>query len=98
MKRSLWMSGIIGPVLLISLNAWAHDPSEHMKNGEKADCSAMHDMDHSKMDMNDPVMLALMQKCMHRDDEGRLDGKEDGHQQGDHMSSREGEDEHHHMH
>ena len=34
------------------------------KPEEKPDCSAMKDMDHSKMDMNDPVMQAMMKKCM----------------------------------
>lgn len=66
MKRSKGILFAITPALLIAINSWAHDPSEHMKNGEKADCSAMNDMDHSKTDMNDPVMQAMMQKCMHQ--------------------------------
>ena len=52
--------------------AQAHDPKEHMKDAEKPNCKAMKDMDHSKMDMNDPVMQAMMKKCMesmHGDDE-----------------------------
>ncbi|MGB3621908.1 MAG: hypothetical protein WBA20_11220 [Ketobacter sp.] len=44
--------------------AQAHDPKEHMKDAEKPNCSAMKDMDHSKMDMDDPVMQAMMKKCM----------------------------------
>ncbi|MGC1508722.1 hypothetical protein, partial [Ketobacter sp.] len=57
------------PILLITLfttvtSAQAHDPKEHMKDAEKPDCSAMKDMDHSKMDMDDPVMQAMMKKCM----------------------------------
>jgi hypothetical protein len=66
MNRSKWITVILAPAALISVSTWAHEPSEHMKTGEKADCSAMHDMDHSKMDMNDPVMQAMMQKCMHQ--------------------------------
>jgi len=45
----------------ISTTANAHDPSLHVKKAEKADCSKM---DHSKMDMKDPVAMAMMKKCM----------------------------------
>lgn len=50
--------------LLLSISTFAHDPSEHTTESQKPDCSAMQNMDHSKMDMNDPVMQAMMQKCM----------------------------------
>ena len=98
MKRTLW---IITPVLLLSLNAWAHDPSEHMKNSEKADCSAMQGMDQSKMDMNDPVMQAMMQKCMHQkgmDHHDDDDDEDDGHHHDGHMSGDDDADDHHPMH
>ena len=49
--------------LLFALSAQAHDPKEHMQNAEQADCTAMNDMDQSKMDMNDPVTQAMMEKC-----------------------------------
>ncbi|MBN8717682.1 MAG: hypothetical protein J0I72_07820 [Stenotrophomonas sp.] len=53
------------PALFLAMNAPAHDPKEHMKEAQqKPDCAAMKGMDHSKMDMNDPVMQAMMQKCM----------------------------------
>jgi len=45
-------------------SALAHDPSLHSKKAEKPKCEAMKKMDHSKMDMNDPVMMAMMKKCM----------------------------------
>lgn len=52
------------PALALSLNANAHDPKMHMKNGEKAKCEKMADMKHDgKMDMKDPVMMAMMKKC-----------------------------------
>lgn len=35
----------------------------HAKKAEKADCSKM---EHSKMDMNDPVAIAMMKKCMNQ--------------------------------
>ena len=50
--------------LAFTLSAQAHNPKEHMKNAEKPDCSAMKNMDHGKMDMNDPVMQAMMKQCM----------------------------------
>ena len=50
--------------LLAAPFAQAHDPAEHAKEAAEAkkgpDCSMM---DHSKMDMNDPVAQALMAKC-----------------------------------
>ncbi len=49
--------------LLFALSAQAHDPKEHMHNAEQADCTAMNDMDQTKMDMNDPVTQAMMAKC-----------------------------------
>ena len=58
-------------MLAFTLSAQAHDPKEHMKNAEKPDCAAMENMDHSKMDMNDPVMQAMMKQCM-----GDMEGME----------------------
>ena len=55
----------------LSLSAVAHDPKLHKQQGAAApDCSQMKNMDMSKMDMNDPVMKAMHQKCkdsMNRD-------------------------------
>ena len=57
-------------ILALSLSipfAYAHDPKEHAKEATAKnaapDCAAMKDMDHSKMDPNDPVMKAMMAKC-----------------------------------
>jgi len=50
--------------LLLSATANAHDPKEHMKDAQSPDCAAMQDMDHEKMDMEDPVMVAMMSQCM----------------------------------
>ncbi len=49
--------------LLFALSAQAHDPKEHMQNAEQADCTTMNDMDQTKMDMNDPITQAMMEKC-----------------------------------
>lgn len=50
----------------LALPAAAHDPAMHAKDGKAttADCSQMKGMDMSKMDMNDPVMKAMHEKCM----------------------------------
>ena len=52
---------ILVTAITLSMNASAHDPKMHVKKAEKADCSKM---DHSKMDMKDPVAVAMMKKCM----------------------------------
>ncbi len=68
----------------MAFGAQAHDPKEHMKDAEKPDCKAMKDMDHSKMDMNDPVMQAMMKQCMDGMNHGRPEGKhgDENHQEG----------------
>ncbi len=52
------------PALMLAFSAQAHSPKEHMEKAENPDCAAMSSMDHSKMDMNDPVVMAMMQQCM----------------------------------
>jgi len=52
---------VLTPTITLSMAATAHDPSMHAKKAEKADCSKM---EHSKMDMKDPVAIAMMKKCM----------------------------------
>ena len=70
--RSTYISlSIAISTLAFTLSAQAHDPKEHMNNAEKPDCAAMENMDHSKMDMNDPVMQAMMKQCM-----GDMEGME----------------------
>lgn len=63
MKRQTLTNLIVLPALLMILSAQAHDPEEHSKEGQAPDCAYMKDMDHSKMDKDDPVMQAMMQKC-----------------------------------
>jgi hypothetical protein len=53
--------------LAITVAAQAHDPKEHMKTAENPDCAAMQDMDHSKMNKDDPVTQAMMKQCMNDD-------------------------------
>jgi hypothetical protein len=70
--------------LLSTTIASAHDPELHKSNGEKPKCEAMMNMDHSKMDPNDPVMRAMMMKCrsqetdeMHSHQELKEEGETD---------------------
>lgn len=65
---------------LVFINAsYAHETSKHKnKNAEKPKCAAMKNMDHSKMDENDPIMQAMMQQCMgdhHSDAENQEEHK-----------------------
>lgn len=65
------------PTLLFALTASANDPKETTKDAEqKPDCTAMKDMDHSAMDMNDPAMQALMEKCMNAMHSANMQGND----------------------
>lgn len=55
----------IAPLLLADHDYDQPGHADGQKQGRaEADCAAMKTMDHSKMDMNDPDMLAMMKKCM----------------------------------
>ena len=64
MKLKLLSPVLVLTALGVTFSAQAHDPKEHMKDAENPNCATMKDMDHSKMDMNDPVMQAMMKQCM----------------------------------
>jgi uncharacterized protein involved in copper resistance len=90
---------VLIPAITLSMTATAHDPSMHVKKAEKADCSKM---DHSKMDMKDPVAIAMMKKCMKQAEKSK--GKMD-HGKMDHskmekkemkMKKKDGDNEHNH--
>jgi len=53
--------------VLTAASVQAHSPSEHKEKAEKPRCEAMQKMDHSKMNMDDPVRMAMMKKCMKAD-------------------------------
>ncbi len=42
----------------------AHEEAEHAKTAENPKCETMSSMDHSKMKKDDPLMQAMMKKCM----------------------------------
>ena len=57
---------ILSTAIAVTINVQAHDPSMHAKKAPaKADCSGYLKMVESgtKMDMSDPVMMAMMKKC-----------------------------------
>lgn len=66
MKTTLSVQLIGLMALSASFLAAAHDPKEHANPQEKPNCAAMKEMDHSKMDMSDPVMQAMMQQCANK--------------------------------
>ena len=76
-KPLLWLTTL--PALLLALSVQAHEPSEHMEEAEKPKCSEMKDMDHAEMDMDDPVMQAMMKKCKQHMDKKDADSKESEH-------------------
>jgi uncharacterized protein involved in copper resistance len=99
MKTLTKIALVLIPTITLSMAATAHDPSMHAKKAEKADCSKM---DHSKMDMKDPVVMAMMKKCMKQVDKSK--GKMD-HSKMDHskmnkneekMKKKDGYNEHNH--
>jgi hypothetical protein len=58
---------LLGLALALPLPALAHDPKLHEKEAAEAkagpDCAKLATMDMSKMDPNDPVMMAMHAKC-----------------------------------
>ncbi len=99
MKLKLLSPILILAALGVAFSAQAHDPKEHMKDAENPNCAAMKDMDHSKMDMNDPVNQAMMKQCvkdMHNDDGDHSMGHEDASEDDHKKDSDEQHSEHQH--
>ena len=76
MKTLTKLALVLIPTITLSMAATAHDPSMHVKKAEKADCSKM---DHSKMDMKDPVAIAMMKKCMKQSETAKKSMKDMDH-------------------
>jgi hypothetical protein len=69
-KLSITLAG--ATFILMASTVSAHSPEMHKKaNAEKPNCEGMQNMDHGKMDMNDPVMQAMMAQCMSNDSHGK---------------------------
>ena len=76
MKTLTKLALVLIPTITLSMAATAHDPSMHVKKAKKADCSKM---DHSKMDMKDPVAIAMMKKCMKQAEDDKKSMKDMDH-------------------
>lgn len=74
--------------LAIAVPALAHDPKEHAREAAAAkagpDCEKLKQMDTSRMDKNDPVLLAMQGKCAKHMDGAAHDGDEKGKRTDDH--------------
>ena len=72
-------------VMLAVMPVLAHDPKEHEADATGPDCAAMKDMDTSKTAKDDPVLMAMLQKCadaMHAEtarDHGEATSANDAH-------------------
>jgi hypothetical protein len=74
-KSTLTALTILTSSILLASNVYAHAPELHKemhkkKNAEKPKCEAMKDMDHSTMDINDPITQAMMKQCMASEHQG----------------------------
>ena len=71
---------ILTTAVAVTFNVSAHDPSMHAKKPAKLDCTGYNKMIESgtKMDMTDPVMMAMMKKCKNKKAETQHDNA-DGH-------------------
>ncbi len=94
MKTLTKLALVLIPAITLSMTAIAHDASLHAKKAEKANCSKM---EHSKMDMKDPVAIAMIKKCMKQAEKSK--GKMDHSQmnKNDHKTKKKnGHNEHNH--
>lgn len=87
-KSTLTTLFILTSGIFLTSNVYAHAPELHKKeNAEKPKCEAMKNMDHSTMDMNDPIIQAMMKQCMssdsHNDDDHKESKKEKHEYHGD---------------
>lgn len=83
-KSTLTTLFILTSGIFLTNNVYAHAPELHKKeNAEKPKCEAMKNMDHSTMDMNDPIIQAMMKQCMssdsHNDDDDHKESKKEKH-------------------
>lgn len=76
MKKLMIHSMALVATAFIASTTLAHDPSEHMENNEEPKCAGM---DHSKMDMTDPVAQAMMEQCSMSGDKQKMDMKHSQH-------------------
>ncbi len=94
MRKKIASFFVIASIMMLATSVYAHDPSEHNKKTEQPNCNVMASMDHSSMDMSDPVVQAMMKKCMgdmHEGDqheEKNSNDDEDSHTMDDHAKQK----------
>ena len=76
MKKLMIHSMALLATAFIASTTLAHDPSEHMTKNEEPKCAGM---DHSKMDMTDPVAQAMMEQCSMSGDKQKMEMKHSQH-------------------
>lgn len=64
MKQRRFLIWLSMSAVLLAVSVYATEPAAPAKDAHKPDCAAMNGMDMSKMNMNDPTMQEMMQKCM----------------------------------
>ncbi|GAB1257080.1 hypothetical protein NBRC116494_15820 [Aurantivibrio plasticivorans] len=64
MYKTITHVAAYGALIILPTFVLAHEETEHGKTAESPRCEAMSAMDHSKMKKGDPVMQAMMKKCM----------------------------------
>ena len=87
---SLLTSALV--MALYAVPGLTHDPEEHEAESVSPDCAAIENIDASKVDSNDLVTLAILQKCEDtvqddNDDEHDHDEHEHSEDDSDHDSS-----------
>lgn len=89
MKFKMTLPALALAALGTAFSAHAHKPEEHNKEAESPNCAAMEEMGHSKMNMDDPVMQAMMKQCMNtmHHGHGSHDMKKDEKPKDDHQQS-----------
>ena len=69
----------LAPMVLITMQARGHDPSEHTSEAKDPDCSAVLSMKAGSSSAEDPVMQAMMMRC------DVTDGNHDDMKEQDHL-------------
>lgn len=82
-------------IVLYAVPGFAHDPDEHEAESVSPDCAAIENIDASKVDSNDLVTLAILQKCQDMVHEDNVDHVGDHVDEHDHDEHEHSEDDSH---
>jgi len=93
MKHKILLPQAILPAILLAFSVQANEPSGHVHGDKEPDCCKMEEMDHSKMDMDDPAMQTMMEKCKHEMHRGESESDDSVHKHHKHHKSHGNDDE-----